>query len=411
MRILIVSQYFWPETFRINDMALGLKERGHEVAVLTSIPNYPEGKFFKGYSFFGTTKEIWNGISIYRCRQIPRGQNNSILLSLNYLSFVLFASWKVLGLPKKFDKVLVYQISPVFQIIPALLASWRFHASLLVNVQDLWPETFASTRQGKKSLFLKWVGAISDYLYRKSDFLLLPFKSSQPILEKRGIPENRMSYLPNSVDTFYSPVAPDPQFEYLFTGEIHLLLTGNLGEAQGIELIIEAARELKEKYPRLRWLLVGGGRNRKELEQLTREKGLEQVVLFPGRLPATVIPSLIARADATLLTLKKEPIFAITVPNRLQSYMACGKPIIASIDGEAAKIISDSRSGLVAPAGDLHGFIQLVKNFINISTEQRKQWGSNARFYFLTHFERNQVLDQLVELIKQEEGVNNSSGK
>jgi glycosyltransferase involved in cell wall biosynthesis len=255
------------------------------------------------------------------------------------------------------------------------------------------------------------VGAISDYLYRKSDLLLLPFKSSQPILEKRGIPENRMSYLPNSVDTFYLPVAPDPQFEYLFTGEIHLLLTGNLGEAQGIELIIEAARELKEKHPRLRWLLVGGGRNRVELEQLTREKGLEQVVLFPGRFPATVIPSLIARADATLLTLKKEPIFAITVPNRLQSYMACGKPIIASIDGEAANIISDSRSGLVAPAGDLQGFIQLVNNFINYSTEQREQWGSNARSYFLTHYERNQVLDQLNQLLQQDAGVDNLSIK
>jgi glycosyltransferase involved in cell wall biosynthesis len=411
MRILVITQYFWPENFRINDMALGLKERGHEVAVLTSIPNYPEGKFFPGYSFFGTTKEKWSGITIYRCRQIPRGHHNSILLSLNYLSFVLFSSWKVLWLPKKFDKVLVYQISPVFQIIPALLASWRFHAPLVVNVQDLWPETFASTRQGKKSLFLKWVGAISDYLYRKSDLLLLPFKSSQPILEKRGIPANRMSYLPNSVDTFYLPVEPDPRFEYLFTGEIHLLLTGNLGEAQGIELIIEAAEKLKEIYPRLRWLLVGEGRNRKELEQLTREKGLEQVVLFPGRFPASVIPSLIARADATLLTLKKEPIFAITVPNRLQSYMACGKPIIASIDGEAAKIIFDSQSGLVSPAGDLQGFIQLVNNFINYSTEQREQWGSNARSYFLTHFERNQVLDQLNQLLQQERGVDNLSGK
>ena len=399
MRILIVTQYFWPEIFRINDMALGLKERGHEVAVLTSIPNYPEGKFFQGYSFFGTSKEIWNGITIYRSSQFPRGNNNSILLSLNYLSFVIFATWKVLWLPKKFDRILVYQVSPIFQIIPALFAAWRFDKPLFVNVQDLWPETLASTRQGKNPLLLKVVNAISDYLYRRADFLLLPFKSSQPILEQRGMQPIKMAYLPNSIDDFYLPVSADPIYEYLFTGDTHILLTGNLGEAQGIDLIIEAAHGLKEKYPRLRWVLVGEGRSRKELELLVKDKGLTQVVSFPGRFPASVMPALIARADASLLTLKKEPIFAITVPNRLQSYMACGKPILASIDGEAAGIISAAKCGLVSPAGDLSEFISIVDNFMETSSVERETWGDNARAYFLKHFERNKILDQLDELL------------
>jgi glycosyltransferase involved in cell wall biosynthesis len=399
MRILIVTQYFWPEIFRINDMALGLKERGHEVAVLTSIPNYPEGKFFQGYSFFGRSKEIWNGITIYRSSQFPRGNNNSILLSLNYLSFVIFATWKVLWLPKKYDRILVYQVSPIFQIIPALFAAWRFDKPLFVNVQDLWPETLASTRQGKNPLLLKGVSAISDYLYRKADFLLLPFKSSQLILEQRGVQPQQMAYLPNSIDDFYLPVSADPLYEYLFTGDTHILLTGNLGEAQGIDLIVEAAYRLKEKYPRLRWILVGEGRSRKELEQLVKDRGMEEVVLFPGRFPASVMPALIARADASLLTLKKEPIFAITVPNRLQSYMACGKPILASIDGEAAGIISAAKCGLVAPAGDLSEFISIVENFIETSSVERETWGDNARAYFLKHFERNKILNQLDELL------------
>jgi len=380
-------------------MALGLNERGHEVSVLTSIPNYPEGKFFQGYSFFGTSKEIWNGITIYRSSQIPRGNNNSILLSLNYFSFVIFATWKVLWLPKKFDRILVYQVSPIFQIIPALFAAWRFDKPLFVNVQDLWPETLASTRQGKNPILLKGVSAISDYLYRKADFLLLPFKSSQPILEQRGMQPIKMAYLPNSIDDFYLPVSADPLYEYLFTGDTHILLTGNLGEAQGIDLIVEAAYRLKEKYPRLRWILVGEGRSRKELEQLVKDRGIEEVVLFPGRFPASVMPALIARADASLLTLKKEPIFAITVPNRLQSYMACGKPILASIDGEAAGIISAAKCGLVSPAGDLSEFISIVENFMEISSVERVTWGDNARAYFLKHFERNKILDQLDELL------------
>jgi glycosyltransferase involved in cell wall biosynthesis len=401
MHILVISQYFWPETFRINDIALGLKEKGNEVSVLTSIPNYPEGKFFSGYSFFNSSHEIWNGIAIHRAKQLPRGKNNSLLLSLNYFSFAFFATWKVIWMKNKYDRILVYQVSPVFAIIPALVAKWKFNIPLYVQIMDLWPETFASTRQGKKSFFLKWVGGISDYLYRKADHLLLPFKSSQPLLEKRGIPANKMSYLPNSVDSFYSPVSPDTQFDHLFTGETHLLLTGNLGEAQGIELIIEVADELRKKYPQLRWILIGDGRNRQELEQSVREKGLQAIVSFPGRYPATVIPYLIARADASLLTLKKEPIFAITVPNRLQSYMACGKPILASIDGEAAGIIASANCGLAAPAGDLQQFISMVNQFMSTGAEERAAWGINARNYYLDHFERDKILNQLNTLLLQ----------
>jgi glycosyltransferase involved in cell wall biosynthesis len=305
----------------------------------------------------------------------------------------------VLWLPKKYDRILVYQVSPIFQIIPALFAAWRFDKPPFVNVQDLWPETLASTRQGKNPLLLKGVSAISDYLYRKADFLLLPFKSSQLILEQRGVQPQQMAYLPNSIDDFYLPVSADPLYEYLFTGDTHILLTGNLGEAQGIDLIVEAAYRLKEKYPRLRWILVGEGRSRKELEQLVKDRGMEEVVLFPGRFPASVMPALIARADASLLTLKKEPIFAITVPNRLQSYMACGKPILASIDGEAAGIISAAKCGLVAPAGDLSEFISIVENFIETSSVERETWGDNARAYFLKHFERKKILNQLDELL------------
>ncbi|MEI8109598.1 MAG: glycosyltransferase family 4 protein [Chitinophagia bacterium] len=401
MHILIVSQYFWPETFGINDTALGLKDQGHEVSVLTGIPNYPEGKFYPGYSFFKISKEKWNGITIYRSRLFPRGQNNSIFLSLNYLSFALFGTSKVLRRRKRYDRILVYQVSPVFLIIPALVAKWRFRVPLVIQVMDLWPETLASTPQGKNPQLIKWVGRISDYLYRKADRLLLPFKSSQPILEKRGIALNKMSYLPNSVDGFYKPVSPDPQFDHLFTGEIHFLLAGNLGESQGLDLIINAADILKEKYPNIRWLLVGEGRSKHYLENLVKERELSSIVIFPGRFPSTVIPSLIARADATLLTLRKEPIFAITVPNRLQSYLACGKPILASIDGEAASIISEANSGLVAPAGDLQLFVENVEKFIQSTSEEKETWGHNARNFFLQNFERGQILKQLNTLLQE----------
>lgn len=395
MHILIISQYFWPEPFRINDIAIGLQQKGHEVSVLTGIPNYPEGKFYEGYSFFGVKKECWNGINIYRSRHFPRGQNSSLMLILNYFSFPFFASFRVMGLPKKIDRILVYQVSPVFQIIPALVAKWRFQVPLFIQVMDIWPETLASTRQGKNAQLLKWVGLVSDYLYRRADLLLLPFKSSKSILEKRGISASKMIYFPNSTDAFYLPVPPNPELDHLFTGEMHLLLAGNLGESQGLKLIIDAADHLKEKYPKLRWILVGEGRSKLSLENIVREKKIEDIVLFPGRFPSTFIPALIAKADATLLTLTREPIFAITVPNRLQSYLACGKPILASIDGESATIISEANAGLVAVAGDLLHFIAVVENFIASSKEEKEKWGLNARTYFLEHYEREKILEQL----------------
>jgi glycosyltransferase involved in cell wall biosynthesis len=401
VHILIITQYFWPETFRINDIALGLQEKGHKVTILTGLPNYPEGKMYVGYGLFNKLSESWNGIKIYRSWLVPRGRNNSWLLFLNYISFVLFASLRVLLLSGKYDRIFVYQVSPVSSIIPACLAKRRYHIPLIINVQDLWPETLASTRQGKNSFLIKWVGKLSDFLYKKADLLLLPFYSSQALLEQRGVSSSRMYYLPNSTESFYQPVARDPQFSEMFTGDTHLILTGNLGEAQGLDMIIEAAAILHPQYPGLRWILVGDGRSKVELKKHVEEKGLERIVTFPGRFPPSQIPAMIAHADASLLTLKCEPIFAITVPNRLQSYMACGKPILASIDGEAAGIIASANCGLAAPAGDMQQFISMVNQFMSAGAEERAAWGINARNYYLDHFERDQILNQLNSLLLQ----------
>ena len=402
MQILIVTQYFWPESFRINDIAFGLKQKGHEITVLTGLPNYPEGIYFKGYSFLSNTKDEWKGISIIRSKLFPRGKNSAIQLAVNYIFFVFFACWQVIWLPKKFDKILVFQLSPVFSAIPALLAKYRFSIPVYLIVQDLWPESLASTAKGNHALIIKWVGRISDFIYKRADFLLLPFKSFLPILESRGIPLEKMGYLPNSADPFYLPSSPNPAFEHLFTGETHLLIAGNLGEAQGLDLVLSAALSLKHKYPGLRWLLVGEGRIREMLEKKSLDLGIQDVVLFPGRFPATDIPALVARADGSMLTLKKDPLFAITVPNRLQTYMACGKPVLASIDGEAAQIIQEADCGMVAPAGDVTKFIEMIDTFMQSDTLQRANWAKNARLYYLANFERDFLINSLHQKMSKE---------
>jgi glycosyltransferase involved in cell wall biosynthesis len=401
MRILIVSQYFWPENFRINDIAVGLQEKGHQVTVLTGIPNYPEGKFYPGYSFFSKSKENWQGIDIIRARQLPRGNGHSFLLLLNYVSFVWFASLKACWLPKQFDKIFVFQLSPIFLAIPGIVAKKRLKIPLYHNVQDLWPESLASTNKGKHKWLLNWVGKISDYIYHQADFLWTPSRSFQNILIKRGLPENRMEYLPNSTESYYKPVEKEKQYAHLFTGQFHFVLAGNIGEAQGIEIILSAAANLKNKYPGLKWIIVGDGRMRSSLMEQVASLRLEDAVQFPGRFPATEIPALIAYADATLLTLKRDPLFAITVPSRLQTYMACGKPMLASIDGEAAEIIQEADCGLVSPANDEEAFIGIIEQFLQADSSKQTQWGINARNYYLSNFDRNYLLDKLHQKLSE----------
>jgi len=401
MRILIVSQYFWPENFRINDLAVGLKEKGHIVTVLTGLPNYPEGFFYPGYTLFNKQREIWQGIEIIRAREFPRGRNKSWRLALNYFSFVLSSSWKAVCLRKHFDKVLVFQQSPIFLTIPAIIVKKKFKIPLYIIVQDLWPESLLFTGKTKSKIILNLVSRFSDYIYHQANCLFLPSNGFRSSLLKRGIANSTMFFLPNSTESYYRPEEIDNKYAHLFSGKQHILLAGNIGEAQGLELIIEAAKNLYPLYPGLRWILVGDGRMRLKLMQTVIELGLSEVFLFPGRFDPIEVPKLIAWSDATLLTLKKDPLFTITVPSRLQTYMACGKPILASIDGEAAELIREADCGLVSPADDLEAFINLVRIFLGSSLEQKTEWGIKGRNYYLSNFERNYLLDRLHQKLSE----------
>jgi glycosyltransferase involved in cell wall biosynthesis len=402
MRILIVSQYFWPENFRINDIAVGLQEKGHQVTVLTGLPNYPEGKFYPGYSFFNKSTENWQGIEIIRAREFPRGRNQSWRLALNYISFVFFAGWKAFWLKSRFDKVLVFQQSPIFLTIPAIIVKKRQRIPLYVIVQDLWPESLLFTGKTTNKLILQLVLKVSDYIYHQADCLLLPSNGFKDSLSKRGVDVSAMHYLPNSTESYYQPVEKDDKYAQWFTGKYHLLLAGNIGEAQGLHLIINAAKELHIQHPDLRWILLGDGRMRVELELLVKELGLENIIFFPGRVAATEVPKWIAWADATLLTLKKDPLFAVTIPSRLQTYMACGKPVLASIDGEAAQLIREADCGLATPAEDTTAFVQVVQQFLQTSVEKQMQWGRHGREYYLRNFERNYLIEKLHQQLSNE---------
>ncbi|MCC9017154.1 glycosyltransferase family 4 protein [Flavobacterium lipolyticum] len=400
MKILIVTQYFWPESFKINDLALGLKERGHEVAILTAIPNYPKGFFFENYSFWKNNDEEWNGIKIYRSKIFSRGKG-SLRLMLNYISFVFFCSIKVFFIKEKFDKIFVYEPSPITVGIPAIVAGRKMKIPFYFWVQDLWPESLSAAGGIKNKFILNAFDWITKRIYRNAEKILVQSKGFEDYINGQGDFKSKLIYYPNSAENLYKPLIPTVEYESKLPEGFKLLFAGNLGEAQGIDTLIEAAEIVKENNIEVNWIFLGDGRQKQYYINKVKEKGLESNFYFLGSFPADTMPSFFCCSDALIVSLKKDKIFSLTIPSKLQSYLACGKPILASLDGEGAKIVQESKAGFASPAEDAQTFAANVIKFYNLSLKERAQMQENALEYFKNEFEREKLIDKLLEILKK----------
>ena len=397
MKILIVTQYFWPESFRINDLAAGLVERGHRVTVLTGIPNYPGGKAFDGYGYSGPMREVYCGVQVMRVPMMPRGNGSGFRLALNYLSFALLATLLApLRCKGGYDCILVYEPSPITVGIPAVLMRWLKRAPLLFWVQDLWPESLSATGAIKSGWILRSVETLVRFLYRHSDRILIQSRAfAAPIVALGGDP-GRIRYFPNSAESFYRPevripnAAPDEDLPAGF----RVMFAGNIGAAQDFETILAAATLLKEQTS-IHWLVLGDGRLRTWVAAEIEARGLQATVHLLGRHPPQAMPAFFAQADVMLMTLKKEPIFAFTLPAKVQSYLACAKPIIAALDGEGARVVNESGAGVAVPAEDPAALANAVLGLAGIGTAELQAMGVKGRHYFEQHFEREMLLSKL----------------
>ena len=397
MKILIVTQYFWPENFRINDLALGLRERGHEVTVYTGKPNYPEGRFFPGYGFFGRRLENYHGVRVIRVPLIPRGAGGAPGLVLNYLSFAFLASLLApFRCPGSYDLILVYEPSPVTVGLPALVLKWLKRAPVLFWVQDLWPETLSATGAVRSRWILGLVGRLVRFIYRHCSLVLAQSKAFTPYLQAQGVPEARIRYFPNSAEALYQPVAVEPQaFERtLMPQGFRVMFAGNIGAAQDFETIIGAADRLKGERD-IHWVVVGDGRLSDWVDREIGRRGLRDTVHLVGRHPVESMPSFFALADVMLVTLKNEPIFALTIPSKVQSYLACGRPIVAALDGEGARVIEESGAGVAVKAGNAAAVAEAVLKLRRMPAPEREAMGLRGREYFRQHFERSLLLSRL----------------
>jgi len=397
MKILIVSQYFWPESFRINELVLTLKARGHLVSVLTGKPNYPDGDIFEGYRAWGCSIEDWCGIKIYRVPLIARGNKNAIKLALNYLSFivsgVLCAPW--LLRQESYDAILVYAPSPIFQAIPASFLGWLKRCPVALWVQDLWPESAQATGYIHNPRILKLLESIVRFVYRHTDLLLVQSRAFLvPVAELAG--GKPIVYYPNSVESaFYSPPdMPLPNIVGLESG-FPVLFAGNVGAGQAVEVIVAAAEILRD-YPEINFVVLGRGSRWDWMHKQVETRGLSNLHLA-GRYPVETMPGLMRQAAALLVTLADQPIFAATIPNKVQAYMAVGKPILACLNGEGARIVREANAGLAVPAEDAVALADGILRLYRMSVEERERIGRNGRAYFREHFDHDRLTGQLVE--------------
>jgi len=399
MRILIVTQYFWPENFRINDLALRLKERGHFVAVLTGLPNYPSGRIFPGYGPFRRLSETWNGIPIRRFPHFPRGNRRALGMAANFLSFALFGSllapFRVRG---RYDAIFVYEPSPVTVGFPAVVLKKLRGTPIVFWVQDLWPESLISAGGIRSPWILKPVEAMVRWIYGGCDRILVTSRGFVPSVARHDVPLSRIYYYPQTAEGLFRPVevSPDaPERSELPEG-FRVLFAGNVGVSQSPRTILEAAERTRSDSD-LRWIVIGDGRESERLAAEARRRGLEKTLLLLGRRPLAAMPAYFALADALLVTLKRDPVYALTVPAKLQSYLACGRPILAALDGEGARIVEEAKAGLAVPAEDPEALARAARELKERTREERAAMGRRARAYFEANFDPDRLLDQLLE--------------
>ncbi|NQX55199.1 glycosyltransferase family 4 protein [Pedobacter panaciterrae] len=398
MKILIVTQYFWPENFRINDLALALIERGHDVEVLTGKPNYPQGKFYDSYSFFSKGLEIWNGVKIHRSPLIPRGNSGGLRLMLNYLSFAFFSIIRSFSIGGDFDKILVYEPSPITVGIPAIFMKRRKKANIYFWVQDLWPQSVSAAGGITNKYIIKLLDKITQWIYKASDKVLIQSEAFREIINKQGVEDKKILFYPNSVESIFQVTSPKTEFLSLMPKGFNIMFAGNIGESQDFETIIEAAKIVKSVNPEIKWVILGDGRKKSYVEDKIKEFGLEGNLYLLGSFPVNQMPYFYACADCLLVSLKRDYIFSLTIPSKIQSYLACGKPILASLDGEGGRIITEAKAGLVVESENPTELATRAIDFYNMSKTDIDQMGVNARNYFDVNFERELLVDRLEQI-------------
>lgn len=398
MKILIFSQHFWPESFRINEVAQDIYKEGEDVIVLTGKPNYPGGVIYPGYKILGAQAETFSGMTIRRVPLFPRGRGGAIRMLANYFSFLFSAMFygPILLRKEKIDIIFVYATSPLIQGLAALPLKLFHKARLVVWVQDLWPEDLSSTGYITNPLLLKINEWPAKFLYYFTDRILIQSESFRnPV--SRLIKKKEIHVLPNPAEraVFLQSTQFDlpEELGFMRVG-FNVVFAGNIGNNQSVETIVEAAEMLKD-HADLRIVMVGSGSRSEYLKEEINKRSLENLKVV-GRYPSEMMPAIYEQSDALLVSLASKENLFWTVPCKVQAYMAAGKPIVASINGEGAKIVCESGSGVISPAEDARGLAECIIELHTMSEIKRKEMGLKGRAYAEAHYHPKKIAKELL---------------
>ncbi len=391
MKILVVCQHFYPENFRINDICFELAKKGHNVTVLTGLPNYPKGKIFKEYKFFKNRKQIINGVKIIRCPLVGRGKS-LLKMMINYMSFAILGSIKSLFMKKDFDVIYVYQLSPITMTWPAIMVKKITKKPLVIHVLDQWPISITTGGVSKKSLIYKLLTKWSKNAYNKADIITCssrPFKDYF-INELKLDKNKKFLYLPSYAEDNYKNI------KTINNNKFDLLFAGNIGPAQSVETIIETANTLKNNKS-IMFHIVGDGLSLNNCKELSKKYKLKNVKFY-GYHNVKEMTKYYELADAFLITMVNNEVVNSTLPAKLQSYMLAGKPILGSISGEVKKIIEEAKCGLCVDSLDYKGLSKII---LEASISKKiNTWSKNAFNYYEKNFKKDKCINTLEEVLK-----------
>lgn len=404
-KILFVCQYFYPETFRGNDIAFHLAEEGHDVHVVTGIPNYPKGKFFPGYGLFKKRHEVINGVRVTRLPLVPRGEDNKIMLMLNFFSFFIVGWFWMLfhALWHKYDLVFCQQLSPVMMSSPAVLYKKMRHVPLYTWVLDLWPESLTAAGGINNKYILGFFNLFVKSEYKNSDKILTSSKSFDQSILKYGDYKDKVIYYPQWSDGASNAsglnfALPEKLQELSSNGDFIVMFAGAVGEAHGMECNMQAALKTKE-YKNIKWVIVGDGRRLDWVRSFVKENGLEETVITLGRFPSETMPLFFEKADVMLVSLTDSPLFNMYSPAKIASYMAAERPIIAALNGEGGEVIRVAECGWNVKAGDSDGLAKLVIALSQTDKQELAVKGQKGKAYYDKFFTKDECLKKLDEIM------------
>jgi glycosyltransferase involved in cell wall biosynthesis len=390
MKVLIVTQYFYPENFRINAICKDLVNRGHKLTVLTGYPNYPQGEFFDGYGPGIVYEKEWEGINIERVK-IKERKNGSINLIRNYLSFVRSGNKWAKKCKEDFDIIFVYEISPITVALPAIKFKKRKGTPIVLCVQDLWPESVQYMTNIKSKILLKPLELLTKYIYKNCNLILCSARSFVTKIAERGVSCDKLAYWPQFADNIADVETEKSQL----SDEFVVTFTGNIGEAQGLDIILKAAKLIEKEYPQIKWHLVGDGRDKDRLVKLSKQEHLEDTVFFIDRMSERDAFIYLKNSDCAVLTLKRNKLFELTVPAKLQTYMSAGIPIVSAIDGEVKDIINEAKCGNAISSENERELADAIINIYNCSLKERNEMGFLGKQYFDNNYSKKMLMDNL----------------